>query len=98
MAVIFIHSPQMKTGFARFIFLRDKSRSVKSSAWADICGWGTWIRTKIHSSKGWCAAIAPCPSAGKIVSQFYFSPGRRPIFFASSSEITSGLVDFLPIS
>jgi hypothetical protein len=27
-----------------------------------IQGWGTWIRTKIHSSKGWCAAIALCPS------------------------------------
>ena len=26
-------------------------------------GWGTWIRTKIHRSKVWCAAIALCPNA-----------------------------------
>src|SRR5215216_1180325 len=32
-------------------------------------GWGAWIRTKIHSSKGWCAALAPRPSASHIVSQ-----------------------------
>lgn len=27
-------------------------------------GWGAWIRTKIHSFKGCCAAIAPRPSNG----------------------------------
>jgi hypothetical protein len=35
-------------------------------------GWGAWFRTKIHGSKGRCAAVAPRPSAGKIVSQLLF--------------------------
>ena len=63
-----------------------------------MSGWGTWIRTKIHSSKGWCAAIAPCPSAGKIVSQFFYfpSPGTSPSLRASSKEITSELAGLLP--
>ena len=28
----------------------------------DVRGWGAWARTKIHSSKGWCAAIALRPN------------------------------------
>lgn len=31
--------------------------------------WGTRIRTSIHSSKGWCAAIAPCPNDEIILAQ-----------------------------
>ena len=31
-------------------------------------GWGAWIRTKIHSSKGWCAALAPRPSADNCIT------------------------------
>jgi hypothetical protein len=29
-----------------------------------VQGWGAWIRTKIHRSKVWCAAIAPRPNEG----------------------------------
>ncbi len=27
----------------------------------EVQGWGAWARTKIHSSKGWCAAVALRP-------------------------------------
>jgi hypothetical protein len=78
-----------KTGFVQSIALRQILFQIE-------CGWGTWIRTKIHSSKGWCAAIAPYPSAGSIVSQkFYFPSERMPSFLASSNDMTSGFADFL---
>ena len=32
----------------------------------EITGWGAWIRTKIHSSKGWCAALAPRPRTDEL--------------------------------
>jgi hypothetical protein len=57
----------------RQALLRNKSYFRKEAPHVrGMSGWGTWIRTKIHSSKGWCAAIALCPSvrAGK----FYHNP------------------------
>lgn len=69
-------------------------------------GWGAWIRTKIHSFKGYCAAIAPRPnngpycitgSQGKQLSVTYFFgasslPGVRPRREACSKVNLSGSV------
>src|SRR5258706_13635531 len=65
-AVTFIRTPKQKQAHRRKPakpVLENKPRV------SGKFGRGAWIRTKIHSSKGWCAALAPRPCKSHIVSQ-----------------------------
>jgi hypothetical protein len=82
-------SPRQVAGVVGYRLKSAAERGEKNTrlGGSTALGWGAWIRTKIHRSKVWCAAIAPRPKATTLPAAIGPNSERGELYHSGTKRL-----------